>query len=69
MMAKLTTSMRNRLPDSAFAIPEERKYPIEDRPHAANAKARVAQHGTPDEQRRVNADVKRKYPSMGRKEW
>jgi hypothetical protein len=61
-MGKLTAWRRNRLPDSAFAIPEERKFPIEDRSHAANAKARAS--GTKYEAR-VNAAVKRKYPDMG----
>lgn len=42
-MAKLTTEQRNRLPDSAFAIPSERKYPINDKNHARNAKARASQ--------------------------
>lgn len=42
-MAKLTTQKRNSLPNSAFAIPSERKYPIYDHNHAANAKARAQQ--------------------------
>lgn len=65
-VAKLTSKKRKSLPKSDFAIPSERKYPIEDRSHAANAKARVAQHGTPAEKAKVNAAVKRKYPNMGK---
>lgn len=42
-MAELTTRGRHELPDSKFALPDERKYPIENREHAANAKARAAQ--------------------------
>lgn len=42
-MAKLTASERNHLPASDFAIPASREYPIEDRAHAANAKARAKQ--------------------------
>jgi hypothetical protein len=45
MMAKLTTKARNALPDSAFAGPN-RSYPIEDKSHARNAKARAAQHAS-----------------------
>lgn len=42
-MAKLTTKQRNALPKSAFALPEKRAYPIEDKAHAKNAKARATQ--------------------------
>ena len=42
-MAKLTTEERNALPASKFAEPAQRAYPIEDKPHARNAKARAAQ--------------------------
>ncbi len=42
-MAELSTNTRKKLPDSKFAEPDERKYPIEDKAHARNAKARAAQ--------------------------
>lgn len=42
-MAKLTTARRKKLKGSTFGLPAERKYPMEDRAHAANAKARAAQ--------------------------
>jgi hypothetical protein len=42
-MAKLTTKSRDKLPDSAFAEPEKRAYPVENKAHARNAKARAAQ--------------------------
>ena len=41
-MAKLTTKKRDALPDSAFAGPG-RSYPVNNRSHAANAKARATQ--------------------------
>ena len=63
-MARLTAEQRRRLPDSAFAIPERRAYPIHDIEHARNALARVAQHGTPEEKRRVHRAVKRRFPSI-----
>jgi hypothetical protein len=63
-MAKLTTKQRKSMSKSQFAIPEDRAYPINDRAHAANALARVSQHGSPEEKRRVRAAVKRKYPDM-----
>lgn len=41
-MATLTTKARKRLPAREFAGPD-RSYPIPDREHAANAKARATQ--------------------------
>jgi hypothetical protein len=41
IMKKLTTKERNALPDSAFALPKERKYIILDKGHARAAKARA----------------------------
>lgn len=41
-MAKLTAQTRNALPNSDFAGPG-RSYPVEDKSHAANAKARAKQ--------------------------
>ncbi len=42
-MSKLTTKSRNALPKKEFALPAERKYPVEDKAHARNAKARASQ--------------------------
>ena len=42
-MAELDAAHRNKLPKSKFAEPDKRAYPIEDKPHARNAKARVSQ--------------------------
>jgi hypothetical protein len=42
-MADLSTKARNKLPDAAFAEPDKRAYPVEDKPHARNAKARASQ--------------------------
>jgi hypothetical protein len=66
-MAKLTSRGRNRLPAGDFAIPDERKYPIEDEAHARNALARVEHFGTPAEQAEVRAAVHRKFPAIGEK--
>lgn len=41
-MAKLTAERRNALPEADFALPG-RRYPVQDRSHAANAKARASQ--------------------------
>lgn len=42
-MAKLKAETRNNLPKSEFGLPGSRKYPMPDRSHAANAKARATQ--------------------------
>lgn len=42
-MAKLTTRRRKSLKKSQFGLPGSRKYPMPDRAHAANAKARATQ--------------------------
>lgn len=63
-MARLTSRSRKRLSKRSFAIPGKRAYPIHDRAHAANALARVSQHGTPSQKARVRAAVCRKYPTM-----
>lgn len=42
-MAKLTTKKRKALPKTSFGLPGERKYPMPDRSHAGNAKARAKQ--------------------------
>lgn len=42
-MAKLSASRRGKLKSSTFGLPSERKYPMPDRSHAANAKSRASQ--------------------------
>lgn len=42
-MAKLPAKRRNTLPASSFGLPGSRKYPMPDKSHAANAKARATQ--------------------------
>jgi hypothetical protein len=42
-MAKLTEKDRKKLPKKMFAMPGERKYPINDKTHARNAKARASE--------------------------
>jgi hypothetical protein len=42
-MAKLTSAKRNAEPKKEFGLPEERKYPMPDKSHARNAKARASQ--------------------------
>ncbi len=42
-MAVLTAKNRKKIPKNEFGLPGEKKYPMEDKKHAANAKARATQ--------------------------
>ena len=68
-MARLTTAARKALPRSSFAVPSKApgpgSYPMPDRAHAANAKARAAQFGSPAVKRAVAKKAKARFPSMG----
>jgi len=55
-MAKLTTRERKDLPSSDFAL-SGRRYPIEDKAHARDAKARASQQY---DKGRLSADQKAK---------
>jgi predicted DNA-binding helix-hairpin-helix protein len=63
-MAKLTGKQRNKLPKSKFAMPGKRAYPIDTKARARNALARVSQHGTKSQQKKVRAAVTKKFPSL-----
>jgi hypothetical protein len=63
-VARLTTRDRNELPDSDFAMPETRDYPIEDHGHAVAALSRVEANGTQEEKAQVRSAVRRKFKSM-----
>lgn len=42
-MAKLDTKQRKHLPAVDFGLPASRQYPMPDKEHAANAKARASE--------------------------
>jgi hypothetical protein len=42
-MAKLKAGKRKKLPKKSFGQPGKRKYPMPDKAHAGNAKARATQ--------------------------
>jgi hypothetical protein len=42
-MAKLTIARRKKIPKNEFGMPGSRKYPMPDKAHAINAKARASQ--------------------------
>jgi len=62
-MAKLTSKARAKIPKKEFALPAEKKYPIEDISHARNALARSS--GKPEEAQ-VRRAVYKKYPELKR---
>jgi len=60
-MAKLTTAERKRLPSRVFGLPKKDGYPMPDRSHAANAKARASQQvakGNLSEAEKAKIDAK-----------
>jgi hypothetical protein len=42
-MGLISSKQRTKLPAKAFGLPAERKYPMPNASHAANAKARATQ--------------------------
>ena len=42
-MSKLTAAKRKKIPKNEFALPGVEKYPVEDKSHAKNAKARASE--------------------------
>lgn len=59
-MAKLTTKQRKAMPKSEFGLPSTKQYPLNDRAHAANAKARATQQVkagnlTPSQKKQIDA--------------
>ena len=54
----------SKLPDSAFAYPSKRKYPINTKKRARNALSRAAQRGTFGSVSHVRAKVLKRYPSL-----
>lgn len=62
-----TKTGRKAMSSKSFALPRKKKYRIDDLPHARNALARVAQHGSPAEKKQVRRAVVAKYPSLKKK--
>ena len=42
-MAELTAKARKKIPKKEFGLPGEKKYPMPDKAHARNAKARASE--------------------------
>lgn len=70
-MVKLTSKARNALPNKDFAGPG-RSYPVNDRAHAANAKARATQQVakgnlSPSAKAKIDAKANRVLKGKSRK--
>ena len=68
--AELTEASRDKIAPKNFALSAKQSgtgkpaYPIEDKRHAANALARVKQHGDSKERSEVYKDVAKKFPGL-----
>jgi hypothetical protein len=60
---KLTKAERDRLPDSEFALPEKRQYPIPDRYHAELA-LRDLHNASLKDQVRIRQAIRKKFPGL-----
>jgi hypothetical protein len=71
----LSTAEENRMPDSEFAFPKERKEPLSDAAHVRNAVARFDQvEGVTDHERdeawqRIRSAAKRFGVELHEKDW
>lgn len=63
-MSRLTAKTRNKLPKSDFGMPGERKFPMPDKSHAANAKARATQM---ENKGKISASTKSKIDAKANK--
>lgn len=63
-MSKMTTKTRKSLPKSDFGMPGSRKYPMPDKAHAANAKARASEM---EHKGKISASTKAKIDAKANK--
>lgn len=66
-MARLSSKRRRRLPKSSFALPSQRKYPIDTKRRAVAALAYSKRKNTAGSYSTVRAKVIRRYPSLKKK--
>ncbi|HET7339236.1 MAG TPA: DUF6582 domain-containing protein [Candidatus Dormibacteraeota bacterium] len=64
-MAKLSEKKRDKLPDSAFAFPKERKEPLTDAGHVRAASARFNQ--VEDVSKSEKAEAKKRIEKAAKK--
>lgn len=66
-MAKLTAKARKKIPSSEFGLPGKRSFPMPDKSHARNAKARASEFLSGSEKAKVDAKAD-KVLGKGKKE-
>src|SRR5689334_7071921 len=69
-MATLPAKKRKTLPNSAFADPRNRAYPVHDKAHADNAMARLEQQKgklTPAQYRAIKRRIQKAQKGFGEK--
>jgi hypothetical protein len=71
-MARLTTAARKSEPAKDFGLPAQRKYPMPDKAHAANAKARASEMEhkgrlSPAQEKQIDAKADRRLASPDRR--
>lgn len=60
-MAKLTAAKRKEIPAKEFANPKEKRFPLEDKAHIANAESRE-RFASPAEKKRIDAAAAEAFP-------
>lgn len=65
-MAKLTAAARKKIPTDKFGLPGKRAYPMPDKSHAANAKARASEFATPAEKAKIDAKANKILGQKGK---
>ncbi len=70
----MTAKQRKSIPASEFGLPGSRKYPMPDKAHAANAKARAAQQEkkgnlSKSTKEKIDAKANRVMHGDGRGHW
>lgn len=63
----MKASKRRALPKSAFALPSQRKYPIDTKKRARAALSYSARKDTAGSYQTVRAKVLKRYPSLKKK--
>jgi len=64
IVAKLSTLARKRLSPKDFAVPKDRKFPLEDKAHIRAAES-YERYATPAERKKIDAAARRAF---GKKE-
>lgn len=59
-----TKAGRAQMPASDFGLPAQKKYRIDDAPHARAALSRAAKNATPAQRQQIKNRVKAKFPSI-----